>query len=134
MYIAITVKRKDDTAIQKIINANFVSGVIGNLTNLKVLDMSYNNLESLQAEDGIFNLPANITEIYLSHNRLDSLPEKKLKNASMLSVLDVSYNKLERLSAILTEMVVKNSTVIFEGNDKLIKYLFARRKFRYLYT
>lgn len=86
------------------------------MTNLRVLDMSYNNLESLQTEEVKFSLPVNITEIYLSHNRLSSLPEESLNNASMLSVFDVSYNQLDRFRPTLTAMVMRNASVLFEGN------------------
>ncbi|CAH0550427.1 unnamed protein product [Brassicogethes aeneus] len=91
--------------------------VMGNLTRLKVLDMSYNKLYDLTSERDFFRLPANLTELYLSHNQLPDLPWPHLMNASHISVLDVRDNLFNEFGPDLTNMVVARGTdVYFEGN------------------
>lgn len=89
--------------------------MIGNITRLKVLDMSDNKLEDLSSEPDLFKIPENTSEIYLSHNSLHDLPWKSLKSATQLAVLDVSHNNFNTFGRELTEMVAKNVSVVFEG-------------------
>lgn len=90
-------------------------GVLGNITRLRVLDISHNKLEDLTSEPGLFTLPKNMSEIYLSHNNLRDLPWKNVKAASGLTTLDIAYNNFEMFGKELTEMVVKDVSVFFEG-------------------
>lgn len=89
--------------------------MLGNITSLRVLDISHNKLEDLTSEPGLFTLPQNMSEIYLSHNNLRDLPWKNLQAATQMTVLDIAHNNFDAFARELTEMVVKNISVFFEG-------------------
>lgn len=95
-------------------------GVIGNLTGLKYLDLSFNKLYDLSSEKELFELPKNISEIYLADNVLTDLPWKNFKNSTQLKLLDITNNHFEEFGPNLTKMVIKGVDVYFEG--KLYKY------------
>lgn len=80
-----------------------------------MLDISHNQLEDLHSDKEAFRLPPNITEIYLSHNRLRDLNWDHFKNVSRISVLDLSYNNFERFGQALIGMVIRNASVYFSG-------------------
>lgn len=89
--------------------------MIGNITRLKTLDLSNNLLHDLTSDEEIFRLPANITEIYLSGNQINSLPWSGLRKTSMLSTLDLSRNNFDYFDQTLVSMVKKGVNVYFEG-------------------
>ncbi|GJQ76084.1 hypothetical protein Trydic_g1836 [Trypoxylus dichotomus] len=89
--------------------------VIGNLTRLRILDMSNNKIESLD-EEYVFKLPENVSELYFSDNVLKDLPWDEFKNVSDLKVLDLRYNNFESIGGPLNEMIVKDVDVYLEGN------------------
>lgn len=92
-------------------------GVLGNLTALETLDLSYNGLEDLAAEPNIFVLPANITTVLLNNNPLRRLPSAPLVQSANLTVLDLQDCQLESLSVDLIEKVTKNNVLLyFAGN------------------
>lgn len=81
-----------------------------------MLDISHNKLEDLTSEPGLFRLPENMSEIYLSHNNLRDLPWKNVKAATDLKILDVAHNNFSAFGRDLTELVLRNVSVFFEGN------------------
>ncbi|CAG9858326.1 unnamed protein product [Phyllotreta striolata] len=91
-------------------------GVVGNITSLRTLDLSHNKLEDLASDKEFFRLPANLTELYLSHNLLDDLPWQYLRNASEISAIDLRWNRFAHFPPQLVELVEKDVDVYFEGN------------------
>ena len=89
--------------------------MIGNITRLKILDLSNNQLDDLTSDEELFRLPPNISEIYLSRNRINSLPWSGLKKTSMLSTLDLNRNNFDYFDQILISLVKKGVNVYFEG-------------------
>lgn len=83
----------------------FSVGALGNLTSLEVLDLSYNKIWDL-SETNVFNLPVNITELYLSGNNLAEIPIKETANVSHLKLLDVEFNKLTSLDQKLLNKIM----------------------------
>lgn len=85
------------------------------MTALEVLDLSHNDLDDLNPERLPFSLPENLTELYLSGNRLQQLPNDAVHNLSMLSVLDVSHNKMEIFNYTLLGRIAQGLTLLING-------------------
>ncbi|KAI5638062.1 leucine rich repeat domain-containing protein [Phthorimaea operculella] len=95
------------------------NNVLGNLTSLEVLDLSNNKLTDLisRTSELKFNLPTNLTHLYLQDNMLHSLPIKQLVNTTKLAILDVRNNQLTSFGPELVKMVKEQGLVVyFEGN------------------
>ncbi|XP_017270652.1 toll-like receptor 9 isoform X1 [Kryptolebias marmoratus] len=67
-----------------------------NLTNLKYLDISDNNLKSISPEV-LCNFPVSLTSLCISHNPLKYFPWRNISALSNLCHLDLSYNLLNQL-------------------------------------
>ncbi|XP_017768365.1 PREDICTED: insulin-like growth factor-binding protein complex acid labile subunit isoform X1 [Nicrophorus vespilloides] len=111
--------------------ADLRRGALGNLTMLRELDLSFNNLEDITSELESFRLPKNMSRLHLSHNQLSLLPWTHIKNVTKLELLDISYNNFERFDNNLTDLVLHNTNVVFEGNP-LICDCFTRPLRRYI--
>ncbi|KAK7939219.1 hypothetical protein WMY93_002545 [Mugilogobius chulae] len=70
------------------------------LVNLKVLDISHNNLRSLPPELFV-GLPGKLSELYLKGNGLKSFNWKELQHLRSLQVLDLSGNSLTTVPRVL---------------------------------
>ncbi len=81
------------------------------LTHLKVLDLSDNQLSTLP--ESISNL-SNLSELYLSKNQLRSLPES-LGNLTSLNSLYLSENQLRSLPESLGNLTSLNSLYLSEN-------------------
>ncbi|KAL0859010.1 hypothetical protein ABMA27_010865 [Loxostege sticticalis] len=95
------------------------SHVLGNLSSLEVLDLSHNNLDDLvsRTSEAKFNLPENITELYLSNNVLLTLPIDSIARSKRLQVLDVRNNRLDSFEPTLVKGIKAGSlSVLYEGN------------------
>lgn len=89
------------------------------MTKLRVLDLSFNNLEDITSEPEAFRLPVNVSEVYLSNNQLEHLPWRHLRNVTQLNVLDVSGNRLKEFDQNLTELMVGNVTTVYNVGNPL---------------
>ncbi|KAI4459845.1 antigen bsp putative-related [Holotrichia oblita] len=69
------------------------SGVGGLHSNIKVLDLSYNNITSISKQ---YFQPAilSLTHLYLSNNKIINATKDVFGNIDHLQVLDISYNQL----------------------------------------
>lgn len=95
--------------------------VLGNLTSLESLDMSYNKLtESKLRSDrwgGPFNgVLNNLTYFSLAHNDLYSIPSKLIAEFPMLKTLDLSGNDLIHYYSEFTAKVKSGMDLMYEGN------------------
>lgn len=82
--------------------------MLGNLTSLQTLDLSYNEINDLSEPD-IFDPPTNLTNLYLSHNRLSYLPLNKILPLPNLKILDVESNEIEVFDDMFMK-IIKNAT------------------------
>lgn len=87
----------------------------GNLTRLRVLDLSHNKLGDITTDEEVFKLPVNLSELYLTGNSINTLPWRNLKNVSRLEVLDVRDNGFDAFGPELMKMVEGGTSVRFEG-------------------
>ncbi|XP_075706473.1 LOW QUALITY PROTEIN: toll-like receptor 8 [Rhinoderma darwinii] len=67
--------------------------IFKNFSSLKILDISYNDLEILHHK-AVVNLPKNITELHLNYNKLTLWEWKTLQHFKNLKFLDLSHNRL----------------------------------------
>ncbi|XP_074281722.1 receptor-like protein EIX2 isoform X2 [Silene latifolia] len=65
---------------------------LGNLTNLESLDLSYNNLSSIESS---LRFPSNLEYLDLSYNNLSGKIPTSIGKLSKLQTLYISYNPLE---------------------------------------
>ncbi|XP_075190397.1 toll-like receptor 8 [Anomaloglossus baeobatrachus] len=84
-------------------------------TNLSVLDISYNRLRVMPNE-ALLNLPASLSELYLSHNGLEFFAWKNLKYFNNLKLLDLSSNKLIMIMAHMNNYTNSLETLIINNN------------------
>ncbi|XP_045529109.1 chaoptin isoform X1 [Pieris brassicae] len=94
------------------------SNVLGNFTSLEVLDVSNNQLKDLvsRTADSKFQLPQNITHLYLQNNSLAVLPIDNIAKAQNLRVLDVRHNVLTSFYPELMKFIEHGLEVYFEDN------------------
>jgi adenylate cyclase len=79
-----------------------IFGVLGLLTELEVLNLSFN--EIYEIPNGSLSKFAQLTELYLSGNNLSSIPADDLPRLKDVRVLHLNANKLQTLPAELKEM------------------------------
>lgn len=93
-----------------------VLGVLGNLTSLETLDMSFNEIADLMAEPNIFNLPENLTTLLLNNNKLVRIPGKCIEKVQNLTNLDLRNNNFAWIEPEIIDKVKKGMNLYFEGN------------------
>ncbi|XP_017884489.2 toll-like receptor 3 [Ceratina calcarata] len=89
--------------------------VIGNLTALQTLDLSYNEIDDL-SEPNVFDPPANLTNLYLSHNRLTHVPLKKILPLRNLKILDVESNTVGVFADAFMKIIENGTELRYQGN------------------
>lgn len=93
--------------------------VLGNLTSLEVLDLSYNDLDDLNPENYPFQLPDNLTEMYLNNNRLHRLPNDAVHNLTKLNVLDISDNVMGVFNYTLLNKIPSGLKLLVNGELRI---------------
>ncbi|XP_066596198.1 protein artichoke [Prorops nasuta] len=89
--------------------------VIGNMTALRTLDLSHNTIDDLSGLD-VFNPPTNLTNLYLSNNKLSQLPMKRIVQMPNLRILDVSDNEIQVFDQTFMKIIENNTVLRYEGN------------------
>ncbi|XP_061381210.1 chaoptin-like [Danaus plexippus] len=110
------------------------NNVLGNLTSLEMLDLSHNQLKDLvsRTSDSKFNLPENITELYINDNVLEVLPVNELLKSKLLNKLDVRHNLLTSFYPELVKMIRENGLHVYFEDNKLKCDCFTRPLKHYL--
>ncbi|XP_023949100.1 chaoptin [Bicyclus anynana] len=110
------------------------NNVLGNLTSLEILDLSNNQLKDLvsRTSDTTFNLPENLTEMYLQNNTLEKLPIDTIVKSNRLKVLDVRNNLLTSFYPELVKKIRDNNLLVYFENNKLKCDCFTRPLKHYL--
>jgi Leucine-rich repeat (LRR) protein len=86
------------------------------LTALEVLDLSNNKLTNLNDPEAPFDLPENITNLYLQNNGIFRLDSTKIANLKNLKEVNFENNELLYLNKSLIDAIMRNVSVKFAGN------------------
>ncbi|CAK9833600.1 Protein artichoke [Anthophora retusa] len=89
--------------------------VIGNLTAIQTLDLSYNEINDLSEPD-VFDPPMNLTNLYLSHNRLTHVPLNKILPLPNLKILDVESNMIGVFNDKFMKIIENGTKLQYTGN------------------
>lgn len=92
----------------------FFPAVLGNLTSLRVLDLSHNLIEDLTAAN-VFILPGNLSYLSLAYNSLHSFSLKHIKKTNRLEHFDLRFNQLESFFNDLIPMIKEGTRIYYEG-------------------
>jgi len=91
--------------------------VLGNMTSLKVLDLSYNKLQDGAVRNDRWGAPLrNLTFLSLAHNKLYNIPSKYFAKFTNLKVLDVRGNDLIHFYPVFSKLIIGGLDVRYEGN------------------
>ncbi|KRT80569.1 hypothetical protein AMK59_7610 [Oryctes borbonicus] len=95
------------------------SGVGGLHSNIKVLDISHNNITSISKQ---YFQPAvlSLTHLYLSHNKIANATKDVFGNIPHLQVLDVSHNQLVEID-FDTFRNTKNLQVLYISHNNIVE-------------
>lgn len=97
--------------------------MIGNLTAIRTLDLSYNEINDLSEPD-IFEPPTNLTNLYLSHNRLTHLPLNKILPLPNLKILDLESNSIGVFDEAFMKIISNGTKVRYRGKMEFIVFFF----------
>ncbi|XP_014224866.1 protein artichoke [Trichogramma pretiosum] len=89
--------------------------VLGNMTDLQTLDLSYNEISDLSEPD-VFMPPQNLTNLIFNHNRFHSLPWNKIITMPNLKVLDLKFNDFNAFDENIMTILNNGTIVEYDGN------------------
>lgn len=87
-----------------------VLDVIGNLTALETLDLSYNDISDISDQD-VFLPSLNLTNLHLSNNHLSYVPLDKILPLPNLKILDLEENEIGVFDERFMK-IIKNGTML----------------------
>lgn len=90
--------------------------VVGNLTSLETLDLSNNQLSNLNDPEAPFNLPENVTQLYLQNNEIFKIDYKKITSLKNIKEINLENNQLMHLNKTLIDAIKRGVSVKFLGN------------------
>lgn len=95
---------------------------------MRTLDLSYNEINDLSEPD-IFDPPKNLTNLYLSHNRLTHVPLNKILPLAKLKILDVKSNSIGVFNDMFMKIIENSTKVQYNGKERVAKhrYLLTQR-------
>lgn len=100
---------------------NIFLGVLGNLKSLEVLDISFNNLDTMK---NVGKMPANISVLLMSNNKLTRLSKEIINSVPKLKKFDAENNQFNSLPPELAKIAAKGPEIAFKG---IINYFTLKR-------
>lgn len=95
-----------------------ISDVIGNLTALQTLDLSYNDINDISEQD-VFLPPLNLTNLHLSNNHLSHVPLDKILQLPNLKVFDLEENEIGVFDEKFMKIIQNGTVFKYSGNNRL---------------
>lgn len=99
----------------RLLERYLIPDVIGNLTALRTLDLSYNDISDISDRD-VFTLPLNLTNLLLSNNHLSHVPLDKILPLPNLKILDVEDNEIGVFDERFMKIIQNNTVLRYSGN------------------
>merc|ERR1719285_1180222 len=91
--------------------------VLGNMTSLQVLDLSYNELTDGAVKVDRWGAPLkNLSYLNLAYNQLYNLPSSYFSQFDALKSLDVRGNNLLHFYPVFTKKIISGLDIRYEGN------------------
>jgi len=87
-----------------------LAGEIRKMSNLRILDVQYNNMTGIPAEIGQLK---NLSTLNYSYNGLDTFPNEIANLKDNLKTLDISHNKYSQDSINELKRLLPNTNVIY---------------------
>ena len=75
---------------------------LGELSSLKILDLSYNYLKVISK--GLFDGLNKLTNLYLKNNRIEIIESFSISNLASLDKIDLDYNVVKKVESELDEL------------------------------
>lgn len=105
--------RKLDLSFNNIESVNFMLASTVLLPNLDILDLAFNNISEIP--DGTFRMLSNLTDLSLRRNKIELLTAESIRPIAQIRKLDVSYNQITRIEKNFFSGVT-NLTFLSLGN------------------
>lgn len=99
-----------------IINFFYIADVIGNLTSLETLDLSFNDINDISEPD-VYKPPINLTNLIMKNNHFTHLPFEKIVAMPNLKLLDIENNQFTSFNKHLMTIIKNNTEVRYNGNN-----------------
>lgn len=90
--------------------------VVGNFSALEIIDLSNNKLTNLNDPEAPFDLPENITKVFLQNNEIFRINYTKITTLKNIQEINLENNQLAHLNKSLIDAIKKGVSVHFAGN------------------
>lgn len=91
--------------------------VLSNLTQLETLDLSYNDLQSLESDGHNFTFPENLTRLYISNNKITHFPADTFDNLTTVKLIDAQNNSIQEFDLDLLKSIRNGLDLYVAGMD-----------------
>jgi Leucine-rich repeat (LRR) protein len=89
--------------------------VLGNLTSLEILDLSYNRIKDLNDPENPFMLPSNLTHLYLQNNAIQQIDYSVIANLTNVKEVNFENNQLSHLNKSMIDLIKNGVSIHFKG-------------------
>lgn len=105
--------RRLELSFNNIESVNFTLSAPGSLPNLDILSLAFNNISAIP--NGTFTMFSNLSDLSLRRNRIELLPAESIRPIAQIRMLDVTSNRIARIERDFFSDVT-NMTFLSVGN------------------